>query len=104
MPDANLSSSQPRQAAPAAVVRLEGLYNAENLTIANGRVFVTGSKGAYEVIRDEPVWCDETGTTISSSSVAAVRGKGPARRLLIGQPFGDFLRDCELRGSPPVSG
>jgi arylesterase / paraoxonase len=45
----------------------------------------------------DEVWRDETGTTISASSVAAVHGKGPVRRLLIGQPFGNFLRDCELR-------
>lgn len=43
------------------------------------------------------VWSDETGETISASSVAAVHGKGAVRRLLIGQPFGDFLLDCELR-------
>ena len=45
----------------------------------------------------EEVWRDETGDTICASSVAAVHGKGPVRRLLIGQPFGSFLRDCELR-------
>ena len=45
----------------------------------------------------EEVWRDETGETISASSVAAVHGKGPVRRLLIGQPFGNFLRDCQLR-------
>ena len=47
--------------------------------------------------RVEEVWRDETGDTICASSVAAVHGKGPVRRLLIGQPFGNFLRDCELR-------
>jgi arylesterase / paraoxonase len=45
----------------------------------------------------EEVWRDETGEAISASSVAAVHGKGPIRRLLIGQPFGNFLRDCELQ-------
>lgn len=45
----------------------------------------------------EEAWRDESGETISASSVAAVHGKGPVRRLLIGQPFGNFLRDCELR-------
>lgn len=44
----------------------------------------------------QEVWRDETGDTISASSVAAVHGKGRVRRLLIGQPFGDFLRDCEV--------
>ena len=43
------------------------------------------------------VWRDDSGKTISASSVAAVHGKGAMRRLLIGQPFGDFLRDSELR-------
>jgi arylesterase/paraoxonase len=47
--------------------------------------------------RVEEVWRDETGEIISSSSVAAVYGKGPVRRLLIGQPFGNHLLDCELR-------
>src|SRR3954447_16701098 len=46
--------------------------------------------------RVEEVWRDETGEIISASSVAAVHGKGPVRRLLIGQPFGDHLLDCEL--------
>ena len=46
--------------------------------------------------RVEEVWRDETGETISASSVAAVHGKGKVRRLLIGQPFGNFVRDCEL--------
>ena len=30
-----------------------GLFNAENLVITNGRVFVTGSKGVYEVVTDD---------------------------------------------------
>jgi arylesterase / paraoxonase len=47
--------------------------------------------------RVEEVWHDETGEIISASSVAAVYGKGPVRRLLIGQPFGNHLLDCELR-------
>jgi len=47
----------------------------------------------------EEVWRDGKGETISASSVAAVHGKGPVRRLLIGQPFGKFLRDCELRSA-----
>lgn len=45
----------------------------------------------------EELWRDESGETISASSVAAVHGKEPVWRLLIGQPFGNFLRDCELR-------
>jgi arylesterase / paraoxonase len=45
----------------------------------------------------EEVWHDATGEIISASSVAAVSGKGPVRRLLIGQPFGNHLLDCELR-------
>jgi arylesterase/paraoxonase len=45
----------------------------------------------------EEVWRDDTGEIISASSVAAVHGKGPTRRLLIGQPFGNHLLDCELR-------
>lgn len=45
----------------------------------------------------EEVWRDDTGEMISASSVAAVHGKGPVRRLLIGQPFGNHLLDCELR-------
>jgi sugar lactone lactonase YvrE len=44
----------------------------------------------------EEVWRDDTGEIISASSVAAVHGKGPTRRLLIGQPFGNYLLDCEL--------
>lgn len=52
----------------------------------------------------EEVWRDDTGETISASSVAAVHGKGPARRLLIGQPFGNFLLDCELRPETKVGG
>src|SRR3954447_8522689 len=47
--------------------------------------------------RVEEVWHDATGEMISASSVAAVSGKGPVRRLLIGQPFGNHLLDCELR-------
>ena len=47
--------------------------------------------------RVEEVWHDVTGEIISASSVAAVSGKGPVRRLLIGQPFGNHLLDCELR-------
>jgi len=47
--------------------------------------------------RVEEVWHDATGEIISASSVAAVSGKGPVRRLLIGQPFGNHLLDCELR-------
>lgn len=46
--------------------------------------------------RVEEVWRDDTGEIISASSVAAVHGKGPVRRLLIGQPFGNYLLDCEL--------
>ena len=46
--------------------------------------------------RAEEVWRDDTGEIISASSVAAVHGKGPVRRLLIGQPFGNHLLDCEL--------
>jgi hypothetical protein len=49
--------------------------------------------------RVEEVWRDETGEIISASSVAAVYGKGPVRRLLIGQPFGNHLLDCELRNA-----
>lgn len=45
----------------------------------------------------EEVWRDDTGRTISASSVAAVHGSGPVRRLLIGQPFGNFACDCDLR-------
>ena len=45
----------------------------------------------------EEVWRDDSGETISASSVAAVHGRGATRRLLIGQPFGNFLLDCELR-------
>jgi hypothetical protein len=47
--------------------------------------------------RVEAVWRDDTGELISASSVAAVHGKGPTRRLLIGQPFGNHLLDGELR-------
>ena len=47
--------------------------------------------------RVEEVWHDATGEIISASSVAAVYDKGPVRRLLIGQPFGNHLLDCELR-------
>lgn len=47
--------------------------------------------------RVEEVWRDDLGEIISASSVAAVHGKGPSRRLLIGQPFGDYALDCELR-------
>ncbi len=47
--------------------------------------------------RVEEVWRDDTGEIISASSVAAVHGQGPVRRLLIGQPFGNHLLDCELR-------
>lgn len=47
--------------------------------------------------RVEEVWRDDTGKLISASSVAAVHGQGSARRLLIGQPFGDHVLDCELR-------
>ncbi|MCB1825195.1 MAG: hypothetical protein KDJ54_11705 [Candidatus Competibacteraceae bacterium] len=47
--------------------------------------------------RVEAVWRDDTGETLSALSVAAVHGKGSMRRLLIGQPFGDHLLDCELR-------
>lgn len=47
--------------------------------------------------RVEAVWRDDTGETLSASSVAAVHGKGSTRRLLIGQPFGNHLLDCELR-------
>lgn len=53
MSAANLSSAPPRQATPTTVVRLEGLFNAENLAINNGRAFVTGSKGVYEVVKDD---------------------------------------------------
>jgi hypothetical protein len=42
------------------------------------------------------VWRDDTGEIITASSVAAVHGQGPVRRLLIGQPFGNYLLDCEL--------
>lgn len=35
-----------------------------------------------------------------ASSVAAVYGKSPVRRLLIGQPFGDYLLDCDLADAP----
>ena len=47
--------------------------------------------------RVEEVWRDDTGEVISASSVAAVHGRGPVRRLLIGQPFGNHVLDCELR-------
>lgn len=47
--------------------------------------------------RVEEVWRDDTGEIISASSVAAVHGKGSVRRLLIGQPFGNHVLDCELR-------
>jgi arylesterase/paraoxonase len=47
--------------------------------------------------RVQEVWRDDTGEMISASSVAAVHGKGPVRRLLIGQPFGNHLLDCQLR-------
>ena len=46
--------------------------------------------------RVEEVWRDDTGEIITASSVAAVHGQGPVRRLLIGQPFGNYLLDCEL--------
>jgi arylesterase/paraoxonase len=46
--------------------------------------------------RVEEVWRDDTGESISASSVATVHGKGPVRRLLIGQPFGNHLLDCDL--------
>jgi sugar lactone lactonase YvrE len=49
--------------------------------------------------RVEEVWRDDTGELISASSVAAVHGRGPVRRLLIGQPFGNHLLDCELLGA-----
>ena len=45
----------------------------------------------------EEVWRDDTGETISASSVAAVHCRGATWRLLIGQPFGNFLLDCELQ-------
>ena len=47
--------------------------------------------------RVQEVWRDDTGEIISASSVAAVHGRGPVRRLLIGQPFGNHVLDCELR-------
>jgi arylesterase/paraoxonase len=47
--------------------------------------------------RVEEVWRDDTGAIISASSVAAVHGQGPVRRLLIGQPLGNHVLDCELR-------
>jgi len=49
--------------------------------------------------RLESVFRDETGATISASSVAAVHGRGMVRRLLIGAPFDNHLLDCELRGA-----
>src|SRR5512135_1080054 len=49
--------------------------------------------------RVESVFRDETGETISASSVAAVHGRGTVRRLLIGAPFDNHLLDCELRGA-----
>lgn len=36
---------------PTTVI-VEGLFNAENLAITDGRVFVTGSRGVYEVLTD----------------------------------------------------
>ncbi len=47
--------------------------------------------------RVEDVWRDDTGEIISASSVAAVHGQGSVRRLLIGQPFGNHMLDCEVR-------
>lgn len=47
--------------------------------------------------RIEEVFRDDTGEKISASSVAAVYGRGPVRRLLIGAPFDDHLLDCELQ-------
>ncbi|HMB07975.1 MAG TPA: SMP-30/gluconolactonase/LRE family protein [Isosphaeraceae bacterium] len=49
--------------------------------------------------RVESVFRDETGDTISASSVAAVHGRGTVRRLLIGVPIDNHLLDCELRGA-----
>lgn len=67
-------------------------------------VHATAPSQVLRVCFDEPgkpnvdeVWRDDKGETISASSVAAVHGRGPVRRLLIGQPFGNLLRDCELR-------
>ncbi len=45
----------------------------------------------------QEVWRDDGGAAISGVSVAAVHGRGPVRRLLLGQALEDFLRDCELR-------
>ena len=53
MIDANTSSPPTRQPARTSVLRVGGLFNAENLVITNGRVFVTGSKGVYEVVTDD---------------------------------------------------
>jgi len=55
--------------------------------------------GGEKQPRVESVFHDDTGETISASSVAAVHGRGTVRRLLIGAPIGDHLLDCELRGT-----
>jgi arylesterase / paraoxonase len=55
--------------------------------------------GGEKQPRVESVFHDETGETISASSVAAVHGRGTVRRLLIGAPVDNHLLDCELRGT-----
>ena len=55
--------------------------------------------GGEKQPRVESVFHDDTGETISASSVAAVHGRGTVRRLLIGAPIDDHLLDCELRGT-----
>jgi arylesterase/paraoxonase len=72
-----------------------GLFALGVLKRAPSQVLCVSFRPQHEP-RVEEVWRDETGETISASSVAAVHGKGRVRRLLIGQPFGSFLRDCEL--------
>ena len=66
----------PRRRAPSQVLRVR--FDAD---------------GAADV---EEVWRDNSGRVISACSVAAVHERGRARRLLIGQPFGNFVCDCDL--------
>jgi arylesterase/paraoxonase len=71
------------------------LYTARIKPTAPSLVLCLHFEGG-ETPRVEEVWRDETGATISASSVAAVHGTGAVRRLLIGAPFDDHFLDCEM--------
>jgi hypothetical protein len=82
------------------IVDADHIVSPNDLVALDGdRFYVANDHGARNVLLRslEDLYGLPTGETISASSVAAVHGTGSVRRLLIGQPFGNFLLDCELR-------